>query len=146
MVNKPIHSFLPLTCVTFVLAMSCAKDPTPKDQAHRGQELEHLPSQSRTPRAEVKEMLARDYYDELLAAGALKGLFDEYVCFSDNQKSKDFYVMSSIYDAIGVTQRAGDTPSKEMLANKNGLVTRHFVKGVANPFDGFDPLNGHEGS
>jgi hypothetical protein len=91
-------------------------------------------------------MLARDYYDELLAAGALKGLFDEYVCFSDNQKKTDFYVMGLIRDAIGMMQRAGESPPEEMLANKNGLVTRHFVKGVANPLDGFAPFNGHEGS
>jgi hypothetical protein len=89
--------------------------------------------------AQVTPSTAREYYDEIYAAGGLDRMADEYVCFDNDVKLKNFFIFSKSADmrdfmlADGTFQKL-PTKMQAELKNKEWLNIHGYNNGI--PFNG----------
>src|SRR5579871_6793937 len=92
----------------------------------------------------IPQMTARDYYNELLAAGQLNRFMDEYVCFPDDADAVNFMVTSKVESiAARMSHAGGDLDhSKELLREGGkGLIVETYYKGVSSSTNFYDPVD-----
>jgi hypothetical protein len=77
---------------------------------------------------------ARDYYNELYAAGGLDRMADEYVCFQDKQEATPFFIFGhseiirEFLKANGQFSKLTKTQQREL--SKSFLIMRGYNKGI----------------
>ena len=79
----------------------------------------------------LPQMTARDYYNELKAAGEFQHYGDEYACFND-EESGNFVVVARVADIIEEMKKTGDEKGvKAMLPVRNIVLVRDYKRGVS---------------
>jgi hypothetical protein len=92
--------------------------------------------------AQVKQLTAREYYDELYKAGGLDNFADEYVCFREDDIPVFFLMADSapIKELLSADDKLKELPkSVQKSLDKGFLMVRAYNKGIANGPEYFDP-------
>jgi hypothetical protein len=93
---------------------------------------------------QVKQLTAREYYEELYKVGGLDNFVDQYVCFREDDRPVFFLMSNSkAFKEFLSTDDGMKSLSSDMrkALEKGFLIVRLYNKGIAHEREFFDPDN-----